>query len=33
MLKDFLTRNLNLKLLALATAVILWILAHNWTVK
>lgn len=33
MLKDFLTRNLTLKLLALIMAVILWGLARYWMLK
>ncbi len=33
MFKEFFTRDLNIKLLALALAVILWIIARFWFVK
>lgn len=33
MSKDFLTRNLGLKLSALALAVVLWLVARLWLVK
>jgi hypothetical protein len=33
MLKDFLTRNLSLKLTAVALAVSLWLIARYWMVR
>jgi hypothetical protein len=33
MLKEFFTRNLNLKLTAVALAVVLWLIARYWLVK
>ena len=33
MLKDFFTRNISLKLLALILAVVLWAIARFWIVK
>jgi len=33
MLRDFFTKNIGLKALALALAVILWVIARYWMVK
>lgn len=33
MLKDFFTRNISLKLLALILAVVLWAIARFWVVR
>jgi hypothetical protein len=33
MLKDFFTKNIILKLIALAVAVVLWLVARNWLIK
>jgi hypothetical protein len=33
MLKDFFTRNISLKLLALVLAIVLWAIARFWVVR